>query len=174
MKFDFNDAIQILERTPLVMKDQLSGLTQEWLSVNEGDGTWNPSEIICHMIHCEVDDWIPRMKIILSDDENKKFKPFDRIYGFEKSKRQPISELLAEFKVLRENNLQYLRSAGVSEESLLKKGIHPELGEVTLKELLATWAVHDLSHIAQISRVLAKQYRDEVGAWKEYLPILTK
>jgi len=172
MKFEISDAMQILANTPLVIENQLSGLKKEWLMKNEGEGTWNSAEILCHMIHGEEEDWISRMDIILSEEENKKFKPFDRTFGFEKSSLQTINDLLNEFKTLREINLKYLRSVGISEEHLKKKGIHPEFGEVTLKQLLAAWVVHDLSHIAQLSRVLAKQYCDEVGPWKEFLPIL--
>ncbi len=174
MKFEINDVIQILGTTPEVMKSQLYGLNKEWLMGNEGEGTWNPAEIICHMIHCEEVDWIPRMNIVLSSDENKKFEPLNRTFGFEKIRLQTINQLLDEFKKLREINLKYLGSVRLTEDQLIKKGIHPEFGEVTLKQLLAAWVVHDLSHIAQISRVLAMQYYDEVGPWTKYLPILTQ
>ncbi|MEO8665704.1 MAG: DinB family protein [Ignavibacteria bacterium] len=172
MKFEIDSALEVLTATPFVMESQLSGLNKKWFNRNEGKDTWNASEIICHMIHCEEDDWIPRMKVILSEDEDKNFKPFDRTFGFEKSERQPVSELLNEFKELREISLKYLRSAGLSDNDLNKTGLHPDFGKVTLRLLLAAWVVHDLSHCAQISRVLAKQYNDEVGPWKKYLPIL--
>ncbi len=172
MKFDINKSLEILHSTPLVLEKQLSDLSRDWFMNNEGEGTWTPAEIICHLIHCEEEDWTERMKIILSDEEDKKFKPFNRTKGFEKSKTQTIKELLTEFKLLRKNNLKYLKSLKLSDSELSKTGIHPDFGEVTLGQLLATWVVHDLSHIAQISRVMANQYADEVGPWSEYLPIL--
>ncbi|MEO8210206.1 MAG: DinB family protein [bacterium] len=174
MKFDLSKSLEILQSTPYVLEKQLCNLSNEWLIQNEGEGTWNSVEIICHLIHCEKEDWIARMKIILNDKGNKKFEPFNRTKGFEKSKVETITELVDEFKKLREENLDYLRSQMLTENDLDKTGIHPDFGEVTLKQLLATWVVHDLSHIAQINRVLAKQYTDEVGQWKEYLPILKK
>jgi hypothetical protein len=174
MEFELNKSLEILESTPAVLEKQLKGLSKEWLIQNEGDGTWTPAEIVCHLIHCEEDDWITRTKIILSDSKDKKFLPFDRTKGFENSKTQTITELLTEFKSLRVQNLVYLKSLKLTEKNMKQPGIHPDFGEVTLKQLLATWVVHDLSHISQINRIMAKQYSDEVGPWKQYLPILEK
>jgi hypothetical protein len=174
MKFDLSKSLEILQSTPYILEKQLCGLSVDWLMQNEGEGTWSPAEIVCHLIHCEEEDWITRMKIILSDEKNKKFKPFNRTKGFEKSKEQTIIELINEFKNLRGENLKYLKSLNLTDKDLNKTGIHPEFGEVTLNELLSTWVVHDFSHIAQISRIMAKQYKKEVGPWKKYLPILEK
>ena len=174
MDFDINKSFETLSSTPLVIEKMLCGLSQEWLMQNEGEGTWTTTEIVCHLIHCEEDDWIPRIKIILDETSDKKFKPFERTFGFEKSKEKSIIELVNEFKKIREDNLKYLKDLKIEEEQLEKTGIHPDFGEVTLKQLIATWVVHDLSHIAQICRVMSKQYSDEVGPWKEYLPILKR
>lgn len=174
MKFTLIRSLEILKSTPDVLEKQLTGLSTEWLFQNEGEGTWNPAEIICHMIHCEEDDWVTRIKIILSETDSKAFRPFDRTEGFEKSMTHSISELLMEFRILREKSTAYLISLNLSESDLNKKGIHPSFGEVTLRQLLAAWTVHDLSHIAQISRVLAYQYSDDTGPWIKYLPIINK
>ncbi len=167
-------SIEILSSTPAVLKEQLEGLSREWLFVRESKDSWNPAEIVCHLIHCEKDDWLPRIKIILSDAARKEFRPFNRTEGFEKSESQTINELLTEFSILRKENLEYLKSLPLDNEHLNNTGIHPEFGEVTLKQLLSTWVVHDLSHIVQINRILAKQYADEVGPWISYLQILKK
>lgn len=172
MNFDLNKSLEILETTPFVLEKQLAGLSKEWLMSNEGQGSWTPAEIVCHLIHCEKEDWIARMKIILSNSKERKFEPFNRTEGFEKSNTHTIAELVNEFKSLRVNNLNYLQSLKLTEDDLNKTGIHPGFGEVTLKQLISTWVVHDLSHIAQINRIMAKQYSGEVGPWSQYLPIL--
>ncbi len=174
MEFSISRALEILNSTPAVIEKLLSGLGNEWLVQNEGEGTWTPAEIVCHLIHCEEDDWVIRMKLILNETDNKSFKPFDRTKGFEMSKTKAISELLDEFRVLREKNIAYLIASELTDAELNKKGIHPVFGEVTLRQLLSTWTVHDLSHIAQICRVLANQFAGEVGPWIEYLPFLKK
>jgi len=174
MKFDLTEAIGILESTPLILDKQLAGLSKNWLSNNEGESTWTPAQIVCHLIHCEDDDWIPRLKIILNNAGEKKFKPFDRTFGFENADKFTINELLDEFRNKRNENLEYLKSLKLDENDMDKKGIHPDFGEVTLRQLLSTWVVHDLSHIAQINRVMSFQYKDETGPWKKYFPILSK
>ena len=174
MEFSISRALEILNTTPAVLEKQLGGLSPEWLMQNEGEGKWTPAEIVCHLIHCEEDDWVSRMKLILSDTDNKTFSPIERTKGFELSKTNTISELLDRFRFLREKNIAYLISLKLTDNELNRKGIHPAFGEVTLKQLLATWTVHDLSHIAQISRVMANQYSGEVGPWIEYLPFLKK
>jgi len=174
MEFSISRALEILNTTPAVLEKQLSGLSPEWLMQNEGEGTWTPAEIVCHLIHCEEDDWVSRMKLILSETDDKTFRPFDRTKGFEQSKTNTISELLDKFRILREKNIAFLISLKLTDNELNRKGIHPAFGEVTLKQLLATWTVHDLSHIAQISRVMANQYSGEVGPWIEYIPFLKK
>ena len=171
MNFEISKSIEILSRTPKVLKTLLSGLSEEWVSNNEGEGTWSPYDVIGHLIHGEKTDWIPRAKIILSDSTDKTFEPFDRFAQFNQEAKS-IEELLNEFSVLRAQNLEELKSMEIEDTQLLEKGIHPELGEARLKELLSTWTIHDLGHIAQIARVMAKQYQSEVGPWIAYLGIL--
>lgn len=172
MKFDQSKSILILERTPTVLNSLLRDLPDDWVSPNEGAETWSPYDVIGHLVHGEKTDWISRTKIILSEGTDKSFKPFDRFAQFEESKGKPINQLLDEFRALRGNNLTELKSLKITEQQLQLEGRHPEFGIVTLRELLSTWVAHDLGHIAQISRVMAKQYRDEVGPWKAYLGIL--
>ena len=174
MTFEIEKAIEILERTPLTLETLLKGISEEWLKNDEGENTWSPYSIVGHLIHGEKTDWIPRARILLSDSENKTFIPFNRFAQNNENQETPIEELLEEFKERRSENLKELKSLQINNSKLKEKGIHPELGEVNLKELLSTWVVHDLGHISQISRVMAKQYKNEVGVWKEYLGILKK
>ena len=174
MEFDLKKSIEILSRTPSVLEVFLDGINEEWTHNNEGKNTWSPFDILGHLIHGEKTDWIPRMNIILSESETKSFESFDRFAQFEASKGKTISQLLEEFKHIRAENIEILKSQNLTEHVLDKTGIHPAFGEVTLKQLLATWVAHDLGHIAQVARVMAKQYTIEVGPWKEYLPILTR
>jgi hypothetical protein len=174
MEFDLEKSIEILSRTPDVLDTLLAGLNEEWTSNNEGEDTWSPYDVLGHLIHGENTDWVTRMEIILSDGLEKTFKPFDRFAQFEESKGKNLSQLLEEFKSVRKRNLEILESKNITIEDLSRKGIHPVFGEVTLQQLLATWTAHDLGHIGQIVRVMAKQYATEVGPWQEYLPILHK
>ena len=172
MKFDLQKSIAILERTPDVLTTMLQGISKEWIHTNEGKDTWSPYDVVGHLIVGEKTDWLVRTKIILSDSENKVFVPFDRFAQLQAKQDIPISELLTEFASLREKNLTELAALQITNEDLNRTGIHPELGEVTLAQLLAAWTAHDLGHIAQISRVMAKQYTNEVGPWKQYLKIV--
>ena len=172
MSFDLDRSIEILVRTPEVLNAMLNNISSKWTSVNEGGESWSAYDVIGHLIHGEKTDWIPRMEIILSNMEQKTFEPFDRFAQFEDSKGKSLTQLLDEFKSLREKNIETLRSKNITEKDLGRKGIHPAFGEVTLGQLLSTWVVHDLNHLAQISRVMAKQYKEEVGPWVEYLRIL--
>lgn len=172
MEFKLKEAIEVLERTPTILYSYLYNLSEEWLHINEGGDSWSPFDIIGHLIHGEKTDWIPRTKIIISKTEDKKFISFDRFAQFENSKGKNINELLKEFLKLRTNNIKYLKSLNLNSQQLELTGIHPEFREVSLKQLLATWVVHDLGHIAQISRVMAHQYKNEIGPWKAYLPIV--
>lgn len=172
MNFSIPKSIEILERTPEALIAMLQNVSSDWTSNNEGGDTWSPYDVVGHLIHCERTDWIPRMEIILSDKADKTFEPFDRFAQFKESKGKTLTELLNEFKQLRNVNIAHLKSKKLTDEILEAKGIHPSFGEVTLSQLLATWTVHDLNHIAQISRVMAKQYKDEVGPWIQYLRIL--
>jgi len=174
MDFNLTSALAILERTPGVLNSLLHGLDDDWIQNNEGEATWSPFDVVGHLIHGEKTDWIGRAQIILSDAQDKAFTPFDRFAQFEESKGKTISQLLTEFQDLREKNLKLLKSLDLSRDDFSKTGIHPAFGDVTLKNLLATWVAHDLGHIAQISRVMAKQYTNEVGPWQEYLPILNR
>jgi len=172
MIYNINNALEVLEQTPKTLHSFLGNLSNEWIYSNEGENTWSPFDIIGHLIHGEKTDWIIRLNIILSKSETKTFEPFDRFAQFENSKHKTLIEILNEFELLRNKNLQLLKGLDLTEEQLQLKGIHPELGEVTALQLLATWVTHDLAHIAQISRVLAKQYKTEVGPWEAYIPIL--
>jgi hypothetical protein len=172
MKFQLKKAIEILEKTPAVLESFLSGLSGDWLKNNEGDNTWTPYDVVGHLIHGEKTDWTVRAGIILSEKEDKSFIPFDRFAQLKEDKEYTIDELLEEFRDLRTKNLDYLNSLNITEKDFDKKGIHPELGEANLQQLLASWVVHDLGHISQIARVMAKQYQSEVGPWTAYLGIL--
>lgn len=174
MNFDIQKSIEILSRTPKTLAFLLSGLSDEWIRNNEGEGTWSPYDILGHLIHGEKTDWIPRAKIILSDAEDKTFEPFDRLAQMQEDQTRPIEELLKEFAKLRVKNLEELKSLEIDDAKLSEKGIHPELGEANLKNLLATWVAHDLGHTAQITRVMAKQYTSEVGPWAAYMGILKR
>ncbi len=170
MQFNLNKSIEILERTPLVVELMLNGLSEEWIKNNEGPETWSPYDILGHLIYGERTDWIPRMEIILSG--KVAFEPFDRLAQFKESKGKTLRQLLDEFKTLRKQNIERLRSKNLTQDDFVLKGKHPAFGPVTLSQLLSTWVVHDLNHISQLSRVMAKQYKTEVGPWVEYLGIL--
>jgi hypothetical protein len=174
MEFNLNKSCQILARTPMVLKQMLSGLDESWIKNNEGENTWSPFDVVGHLIHGEKTDWIPRMEMILSDNTDKNFIPFDRFAQLNEKGQKTLDELLDEFSAIRKKNLAVLESKKISDADLLKKGIHPAFGEVTLEQLLATWVVHDLNHIVQIARVMARQYAGAVGPWTQYLSVLTR
>ncbi|HTJ52003.1 MAG TPA: DinB family protein [Cyclobacteriaceae bacterium] len=174
MQFDLNKSLEILERTPFVLEAMLNGLSEEWIRNNEGHETWSPYDVVGHLIYGEKTDWIPRMEIILSQKGDRAFVPFDRFAQFTESANKTLTQLLEEFKTLRKQNIERLRSKDLTQNDFVLTGIHPAFGEVTLAQLLSTWVVHDLNHISQISRVMAKQYKAEVGPWYEYLGILKK
>jgi uncharacterized damage-inducible protein DinB len=171
MNFKLDEALEILDRTPGVLTHLLSGLSEVWLRGNEGNNTWNALEVVGHLIEAEKDNWIPRIRsILLSKGEAQPFPPFDRFSHL--GKQMNIEELLLEFKKYREESIVQLKAAIHESANLEKTAIHPEFGTVTLRELLSTWVVHDLTHINQITRVLAKRYYEDVGPWKAYLSIL--
>ncbi len=172
MRFRLEKSLEILERTPRVLEVMLTGLSDEWIVSNEGDETWSPYDILGHLIHGEKTDWMPRRQIILSRHANREFEPFARFAQFNDSKGKTMRQLLDEFKVLRGQNIELLGSQALTERDFELTGEHPAFGQVTLAQLLSAWVVHDLNHISQISRVMAKQYCGEVGPWKEYLRIL--
>jgi hypothetical protein len=172
MRFDLPRATEILERTPGVFRSMLAGLSTEWTQPNEGPDTFSAFDNLGHVIHGERADWIPRARIILAEGADRRFEPFDRFAQNRESAGKTLGQLLDEFEVLRRENLAVLRSWNLTGSQLALKGVHPAFGEVTLENLLATWVVHDLGHIAQTARVIAKQYKEEVGPWKAYLPVL--
>jgi uncharacterized damage-inducible protein DinB len=167
-----HELIPILNKTPETIQVLLHDLPESWTHTNEGLDTWSPYDVVGHLIHGEKTDWIPRMEIILSDRDDKTFQPFDRFAQFQDSQGKTLSQLLEEFAQLRKKNLDILTQKNLTDSDLQKKGMHPALGEVTLGQLLSTWVVHDLNHLAQISRVMAHQYKKEVGPWEAYLGIL--
>jgi hypothetical protein len=172
MNFKIEQAIEMLSQTPATVKSLLGNLSDEWTKSEANVENWSPFDVVGHLIHADETDWIPRAEIILAQGENPKFEPFDRYAMFEKSKDKTLSELLETFAVRRAESLKTLRAMNLTAEKLQLKAAHPELGEVSLEQLLATWTVHDLTHIRQIVTVLARKYSENVGAWKEYLSIL--
>ena len=171
MQFEIEKALPVLERTPQVIEALLYGLADEWVYSNEGADTWTPFDIVAHLIHGEKTDWIPRTQVIVGEG-SKVFVPFD-MEGHQKEKKgKTMSQLLDEFKVLRKENLALLKTIDITNDSLDHTGIHPVLGPVTLRHLLASWVVHDLTHIHQLSRVMAKQYEEAVGPWKQFMGVL--
>ncbi len=172
MDFQIEQAVHVLGRTPEVLELMLRNLPEEWTQKNEGTDTWSAFDVLGHLIHGEETDWIPRARRILESGEDKTFEPFDRFAQLEASKGKSLEELLDTFKRLRGENLQVLQDLEIMPSVLRLTGKHPDFGVVTMSELLSAWVVHDLSHIAQIARVMSKQYKDATGPWKAYLPIL--
>ena len=174
MSFYLEKNIEIIERTPHVLEAMLSGISDYWIMREEAPGKWSVYDVIGHFIHGEKTDWIPRMEIILSDREDKTFEPFDRFAQFEDSKGKSFIQLLDEFKALRSKNVALLKSRNFTVGDYSKEGIHPEFGTVTLAQLLSTWAVHDLAHLAQITRIMAKQHKTDVGPWSNYIGLINQ
>ncbi len=172
MQYSFYKSLEILSRTPAVLRTLLSGLSDDWTQNNEGENTWSPYDVIGHLIHGETTDWMQRLALILDEKSDHKFKSFDRFAQFEESKDKTLDQLLDEFEKVRKENLDKFKALKLTESQLDLPGIHPNFGEVSMKNLLATWVAHDLDHIQQIVRVMAKQYKEEVGPWVEYLRIL--
>ena len=172
MAFDLNQTIALLSRTPATLNALLRGLPDIWAQRNEGKDTWSAFDIVGHLIYGERTDWMPRARIILENGEARTFEPFDRLGQVEESRGKSLEQLLDDFARLRQENLAALRALNLQPEDLGRRGRHPELGVVTLAELMATWAVHDLTHVHQLSRVMAHQYRDAVGPWSAYLGVL--
>lgn len=172
MNFSLSKTLEILENTPEVISHLVKGLSEEWTHKNEGPETWSVYDVIGHLIHTDNTNWMVRINIILSDDTDKNFPPFDRFAQFENSKGKTLQQLLEEFKSIRLEKLKEFKNINFTKDDLNKTGIHSAFGEVTLAQLIATWAVHDLNHISQITRVLAFQYKNNAGPWNEYLRIL--
>lgn len=174
MDFDLTTARAILERTPHTLRAMLGGLPTVLTEATEGPDTFSPYDIVGHLIHGERTDWIARARIILAQGADRKFVPYDRFAQFAEARGKSLGDLLDEFARARAENLATLESWHLTDAQLSLEGEHPNFGAVTLRHLLATWAAHDLSHIAQAARVMAKQYRDAVGPWREYLPIMDR
>jgi DinB family protein len=171
--FVTEEAIALLSRTPSTLDTLLRGLPDGWVGAHEGGNTWSPFDVIGHLIHGERTDWMSRARIILERGETQPFETFDRLAQFEESRGRTLASLLDEFASLRANNLRDLASLQLTDAELDRRGRHPQLGAVTLRQLLATWVAHDLDHVMQIARVLARQYSNEVGPWRAYLRIIS-
>ena len=174
MDFNLKAGIDILERTPGTLRALLGGLPSAWTDATEGPDTWSPYVIVGHLIHGERTDWIPRAQIILAQGPERRFTPYDRFAQFRESQGKSLAELLDEFARLRAGNVAMLVGWDLTDAQLHMEGEHPEFGRVTLRQLLATWVAHDLSHVAQTARVMAKQYREAVGPWRAYLPVMDR
>ena len=166
------ECLSVLSRTPGTLDAMLRGLPEAWTTATEGAGTWSPYDVVGHLIHGERTDWMPRLAIIVEHGAGRAFDPFDREAQFQESQGKSLPALLDEFRELRIENLERLRGLNLQSEQLELKGIHPGLGPVTLRQLLATWVAHDLDHVVQISRVMAKRYKHEVGPWVEYMSVM--
>jgi len=174
MNFVLDTGVEVLRRTPATLRALLTDLPSEWTAATEGPETWSPYDIVGHLIHGERTDWIARARIILEQAPNRRFEPYDRFAQFRESQGKSLGQLLDEFQALRGENLITLRGFKLTDAQMTLEGEHPAFGTVTLQQLLATWVAHDLGHIAQIARVMAKQYREAVGPWREYLPVLDR
>ncbi len=172
MNYTIPQAIEILQRTPAVLQALLGGLSDDWVMQNEGPETFSPYDVVGHLIEGEKTDWTARIKIILQYGDAKPFERWNRFAQYENSKGKNLQQLLDEFVAVRKENLIWFTSLNLTESDFEKKGMHPVLGSVTLKNLLSTWVVHDLTHIAQVTRVMAKQYKTEMGPWPEFFRIL--
>jgi uncharacterized damage-inducible protein DinB len=170
--FSLDDALPILRRTPAVLHAWLGELPESWATSNEGRDTWSPYDIVGHLIHGERTDWMPRAELLLAHGESRPFTPFDRFAQIRDSRGKSLSQLLDTFAELRAQNLARLESLRLTPADLERRGRHPELGPVTLAQLLATWVAHDLNHLGQIARVMGRQYTAAVGPWLAYLPLL--
>ena len=171
--FALGDATAVLARTPATLDAMLRGLPDAWIQAHEGSETWSPFDVIGHLIHGDQTDWVPRARIILEHGEARAFEKFDRFAQFDLSKNRTLDTLLDEFAVLRRASLRDLAALEITEADLDRRGTHPGLGVVTLGQLLATWVAHDLDHIVQIARVMARQYSDAVGPWRAYLRVIS-
>jgi uncharacterized damage-inducible protein DinB len=174
MEFDLASSRTILARTPVTLDVLVRDLPDAWVKVSEGPGTWSVFDVVGHLIHGERTDWIPRARIILEHGDRKPFEPFDRFAQLAANQDAPLADLLDQFAALRRETLVELDDLALTPEKLALPGRHPELGAVTLGQLLSTWVVHDLNHLGQVARVLAKRYAEAVGPWTAYLGILKK
>lgn len=174
MDYRIDDAVAVLERTPATFRALLGGLPEVWTTANEGADTFSAFDNVGHLVHGERTDWIPRARILLAQGANRTFEPYDRFAQVRESEGKTLAMLLDEFAALRAENVAVLRGWRLTEAQLALTGEHPALGTVTLRQLLSTWVAHDLGHLAQTARVLAKQYREAVGPWRAYLPVMDR
>lgn len=172
MLHEVAEAIEILERTPSLLEGWLGGLSPEWLDAREGEGTWSPREVVGHLAHNEETDWMVRLEIVLEHGEARPFDPYEREGFRTRFPDWPLEKLLLRFSAARRENLDQLRELNLKPADLARTGMHPALGRVTVRQLLAGWTVHDLTHVAQVARVLAKRYDVAVGPWREYMGVL--
>jgi DinB family protein len=172
MEDPLRDTVSLLTRTPAALDALLRDLPETWTLRNEGEGTWSAAGVVAHLIHCERTDWMPRARRVLELGETRSFDPFDRLGYQRESQGKSLGQLLDEFARLRCESLEQLRALNLQPQDLERRGSHPSLGPVTLSQLLATWAAHDLTHLHQISRVMAHQYREAVGPWSQYLGVM--
>jgi hypothetical protein len=172
MDFHLDHSVAVLTRTPRVLRELLDGLAPDWTDATEGPDTWSPYVVLGHLLHGERTDWIPRARVILHQGDERRFASFDRFAQFHESAGKSLGDLLDEFSTARAASVVTLTGWQLTDTQLALEGEHPAFGAVTLRQLLATWVAHDLSHIAQIARVMAKQYREAVGPWRAYLPLL--
>ena len=173
MKYSLERSYEILDRTAAALQALLGGLPDDWVMPNEGPDTFSPYDVVGHLIHGEQTDWVVRAKMIVAFGSTQTFEKYDRFAQYELSKGKTLQQLLDTFAALRKENMVWFKGLNLTEDDLDKKGTHPVLGEVTLRNLLATWVVHDLTHISQITRVMAKQYTTEMGPWPEFFRILS-
>ena len=167
-----DESMAVLTRTPAVLDTLLRDLPETWTTATEGPATWSPYDVMGHLVHAEVADWMPRLTIILQHGTARAFDPFDREAQFRDIRGKSLASLLDDFTALRRDNLTRLRELNLQPDQLELQGTHPALGTVTLRQLLATWTAHDLGHVIQISRTMAKRYKQEVGPWTEYLSVM--
>jgi len=172
VEFQLDTAVPVLRRTPSVVRTLLADLPPQWIEQTEGPGTWSPFDVVGHLIHGERTDWMPRVEHLLTHGESKPFMAFDRYAQFEDSKGKTLAQLLDMFMALRADSLRRLSALELDEVDFDRPGLHPELGRVTLGQLLATWVAHDLDHIVQVARVMGRQYTRDVGPWSQYLRII--
>lgn len=172
MNFTLPDSLDLLRRTPSVLRALLGGSSPNWHTGNEGPESWTAAEVVAHLLHAEETNWIPRARMIRDDGGARPFEPFDRFAHLRRFPDLPLDQLLDRFGEAREQSLEVVRGWDLSDADLALTGSHPELGTVTLRQLLATWTIHDLTHLAQITRVMARRYADDVGPWREFLSVL--
>jgi hypothetical protein len=172
MEYRLDDALPVLRRTPAVLRELLLDLPDPWTTAAEGPGTWSPFDVVGHLVHGERTDWVPRVEHLLRHGDTIPFPPFDPDAMFAASKGLSLPDLLDTFATLRAANLERLAALGLTDADLARRGHHPEFGVVTMAQHLSTWVAHDLGHIAQVVRVMARQYTAAVGPWRAYLSIL--